>query len=120
MKRLNRFFYLLLLSAAFAACSDDDGPKTPPVEYDVISFEPAEGMLDAVTGQEVKLGEVKMSLMGLGDYTYPKVYCAKAYATTADLMASSLPQPTGIWLFIPITLRHMTAGVVSDSRRCTI
>lgn len=66
MKRLNRFFYLLLLSAAFAACSDDDGPKTPPVEYDVISFEPAEGMLDAVTGQEVKLGEVKMSLMGLG------------------------------------------------------
>ena len=46
MKRLNRFFYLLLLSAAFAACSDDDGPKTPPVEYDVISFEPAEGMLD--------------------------------------------------------------------------
>ncbi len=84
MKRLNRFFYLLLLSAAFAACSDDDGPKTPPVEYDVISFEPAEGMLDAVTGQEVKLGEVKMSLMGLGDYTYPKVYCAKAYATTAD------------------------------------
>ena len=61
---MNRFFYLLLLSAAFAACSDDDGPKTPPVEYDVISFEPAEGMLDAVTGQEVKLGEVKMSLMG--------------------------------------------------------
>lgn len=36
----------MLLSAAFAACSDDDGPKTPPVEYDVISFEPAEGMLD--------------------------------------------------------------------------
>lgn len=81
---MKNLVWIFIAACIFAACSDDDGPKTPPVEYDVISFEPAEGMLDAVTGQEVKLGEVKMSLMGLGDYTYPKVYCAKAYATTAD------------------------------------
>ncbi|MFQ7503393.1 MAG: hypothetical protein ACLRMJ_10340 [Alistipes finegoldii] len=40
-------------------------------------------MLDAVTGQEVKLGEVKMSLMGLG--IIPIRRCiVQAYATTAD------------------------------------
>ena len=59
-------------------------------------------MLDAVTGQEVKLGEVKMSLMGLGDYTYPKVYCAKAYATTADFDGKLfyLSQPEYGFLFL--------------------
>ena len=43
---MKNFVWIFIAACIFAACSDDDGPKTPPVEYDVISFEPAEGMLD--------------------------------------------------------------------------
>ena len=43
---MKNLVWIFIAACIFAACSDDDGPKTPPVEYDVISFEPAEGMLD--------------------------------------------------------------------------
>lgn len=80
---MKNLVWIFIAACIFAACSDDDGPKTPPVEYDVISFEPAEGMLDAVTGQEVKLGEVKMSGCGLGGLYLSEGVLCKSLRTTA-------------------------------------
>lgn len=81
MKRLNRIFCLLLLSAAFAACSDDDGPKTPTVEYDVISFEPAEGMLDA---KEDVVMLRDLEIIGYVPGSFHNVLCAKGYMNEED------------------------------------
>lgn len=84
MKRLNRILCLLLLPAAIASCSDDNGPGEKPFDGEVVSFEASEHLLDAMTGNDVQIGPVTMSLMGMGDYTYEKAYCAKPYAVDAD------------------------------------
>lgn len=82
MKHLLRIAIWGLCAAALAACSDDEGPKTPPVEYDVISFETSEGMLDAA-GKPVALGDV--TIVGEwagGDFT--NVLCGKEYMAEED------------------------------------
>ncbi len=75
---------LLFAFAAFAlaACSDDDnnGPKSE--KFDVISFEPSEHMMDVMTGEDVELGSVSMSVMG--EFTYQSIFCAKSYAVDAN------------------------------------
>lgn len=79
MKLMKHLFCLLLFSAAVAACSDDD--KTPPVEYDVISFEPAEGMLDA-KGNAVTLRDVEIE--GYVPGSFHNVLCAKGFMNEGD------------------------------------
>lgn len=107
MKKLFATSLLLLFSAsAFVACSDDDN-DTPKVKYEVISFEPSEGMVDP-NGKAVALGNVTMSLYMNGayvDHTYSNVFCGKPYAqghnfddmlfSTADGMAAFLSYYSG-------------------------
>ena len=45
-----------IIAAAFA--SDDDGPREKPFDGEVGSFEASEHLLDAMTGNDVKLGPV--------------------------------------------------------------
>ena len=82
MKRVLLTFPLISLAAlAFVGCSDDDNDAPKP-RYDVISFEESEHMMDVVTGEDVKLGSLSMTV---GEpFNYKKVFCAKAYATEAN------------------------------------
>lgn len=83
MKQLNRILLLSLLAFAFAACSDDDDSKTP-VEYDVISFEDAEGIVDLKSDKAMILGDVTMNLYTGETHTYREVFCAKEYVPAED------------------------------------
>lgn len=58
MKQMKHLFCLLLILTAFTACSDDDGPREKPFDGEVVSFEASEHLLDAMTGNDVKLGPV--------------------------------------------------------------
>lgn len=79
MKKLFATSLLLLFSAsAFVACSNDDDNDAPKVKYEVISFEPSEKMVD-MNGKTVALGDVTMSIYGLGDVLYKDVFCGKPY-----------------------------------------
>lgn len=85
MKLLSRFFLATLCVASVAACSDDDEGEPAP-EYDVISFEPSEHMVD-INGEEIVLKSVTMSLYegtGSADFTFSSIYCGKEYATTEN------------------------------------
>lgn len=81
---MKNIFWIIAAAFAFVACSDDDGPCEKPFDGEVVSFEASEHLLDAMTGDDVKLGPVTMSLMGMGDYTYANAFCAKQYAVEAD------------------------------------
>lgn len=81
---MKNIFWIIAAAFAFVACSDDDGPREKPFDGEVVSFEASEHLLDAMTGNDVKLGPVTMSLMGMGDYTYANAFCAKQYAVEAD------------------------------------
>ena len=78
--KLKPFLLAALCVAALSACSDDKDDTTPR-EYEVISFEASEHMADA-NGAEVQLGDVTMDLYGIGGYTYPDVFCGKAFAAS--------------------------------------
>ena len=57
----NNYFEMKNIFAAafaFVACSDDDGPREKPFDGEVVSFEASEHLLDAMTGNDVKLGPV--------------------------------------------------------------
>lgn len=83
MKKLFATSLLLLFSAsAFVACSDDDN-ETPKTKYEVISFEPSSAMVD-VNGETVALGDVTMSIYGLGDVLYQNVFCGKPYVQSGE------------------------------------
>lgn len=81
---MKNIFWIIAAAFAFVACSDDDGPREKPFDGEVVSFEASEHLLDAMTGNDVKLGPVTMSLMGMGNYTYANAFCAKQYAVEAD------------------------------------
>lgn len=81
---MKKFFFLACAAVVFAACSDDDAPRETPFDGEIVSFESDEHLLDAMTGSDVQLGAVTMSLMGIGNYTYEKVFCAKEYAVGTD------------------------------------
>ena len=81
---MKNIFWIIAAAFAFVACSDDDGPCEKPFDGEVVSFEASEHLLDAMTGDDVKLGPVTMSLMGMGDYTYANAFCAKQYAVGTD------------------------------------
>lgn len=81
MKNMKQLFGLLLLAAAFSACSDDKTPVVPNVEYDVISFETSEAMLDAA-GMDVELREVEIGGFIAGKYN--NVLCGKEYMMEED------------------------------------
>ena len=87
MKLFPHVFLAVLCVAALAACSkDDEKNPDPDGQYDLISFEPSEHMVD-VNGEEIALKSVTMSLYegaGYADFTFSSVYCGKEYATTAD------------------------------------
>lgn len=70
---------ILLAALAFVGCDDNDNDAPKP-QYDVISFEESEHMMDVMTGEDVVLGSVSMSVMG-APFNYKKVFCAKDYAT---------------------------------------
>lgn len=78
-------FLWMLPALLMAACNDDNEGKKPEPEanFEVISFESDEHMLDAMTGEDVALVDLKMSLWNIGDYVFSKVYCAKDYAVDA-------------------------------------
>ena len=63
---MKNIFWIIAAAFAFVACSDDDGPCEKPFDGEVVSFEASEHLLDAMTGDDVKLGPVTMSLMGMG------------------------------------------------------
>ena len=50
---------IIAAAFAFVACSDDDGPCEKPFDGEVVSFEASEHLLDAMTGDDVKLGPVR-------------------------------------------------------------
>lgn len=55
---MKKLLLLAFAAFAFAACSDDDGPREKPFDGEVVSFEASEHLLDAMTGNDVKLGPV--------------------------------------------------------------
>lgn len=57
---MKQIFALLLLAATFAACSDDEGPVMPDVQYDVISFETSEAMVDFL-GEPATPGDITVA-----------------------------------------------------------
>ena len=77
---MKNIFLIVVAVLAFTACSDDDGPKDT-VEYDIISFETAEGMLDA-GGKEVALRDVEIG--GYVPGSFHNVFCAKEYMNEED------------------------------------
>lgn len=87
---MKRFLFasalVLMASVAIVGCSDDDG-NDPISEYDVISFEPSEHMVD-INGDEITLKSVTMNLFvgndQYSDFTFSSVYCGKEYATTEN------------------------------------
>lgn len=91
-----KHLYLFLAAAALslAACSDDEGGNGgngggnngggKPFDGEVISFEASEHLMDVNTGDDIQLGDVTMSLYGIGEYTYRNVFCAKPYAVGTD------------------------------------
>ena len=58
MKMMKRTLLMAAAVLALAACSDDDGPREKPFDGEVVSFEASEHLLDAMTGNDVKLGPV--------------------------------------------------------------
>ena len=48
---MKNIFWIIAAAFAFVACSDDDGPREKPFDGEVVS-------LDAMTGNDVKLGPV--------------------------------------------------------------
>ena len=70
---------ILLAALAFVGC-DDDGNDAPKPQYDVISFEESEHMMDVMTGEDVVLGSVSMTVSA-DPFVYRKIFCAKDYAT---------------------------------------
>lgn len=80
MKRFLVTFSLILLAAqAFVGCDDNDNDAPKP-QYDVISFEESEHMMDVMTGEDVVLGSVSMTVSA-DPFVYRKIFCAKDYAT---------------------------------------
>lgn len=55
---MKNIFWIIAAAFAFVACSDDDGPREKPFDGEVVSFEASEHLLDAMTGNDVKLGPV--------------------------------------------------------------
>ena len=94
---MKNIFWIIAAAFAFVACSDDDGPREKPFDGEVVSFEASEHLLDAMTGNDVKLGPVTMSLMGMGDYTYANAFCAKQYAVEADFDIIRICLLAGDW-----------------------
>ena len=68
-----------MAALAFVGC-DDDGNDAPKPQYDVISFEESEHMMDVMTGEDVVLGSVSMTVSA-DPFVYRKIFCAKDYAT---------------------------------------
>lgn len=81
MKKLIKLFWAASAVAVLAACSDDnEGPGA--VQYDVISFETGEGMLDAA-GKPAVLGDVTI----VGEWAggdFSNVLCGREYMNEED------------------------------------
>lgn len=81
---MKKIFYFASAALLLAACSDDKetpgDPTPPPVEetFDVISFEPAEGMM-AIDGEAVVLGPIEV-VGGMAAATHQNCFWAKPYA----------------------------------------
>ena len=115
---MKNIFWIIAAAFAFVACSDDDGPCEKPFDGEVVSFEASEHLLDAMTGDDVKLGPVTMSLMGMGDYTYANAFCAKQYAVGTDFDGMLFSTADQNLVFKPIIHRYTTGGAVSGFRGC--
>lgn len=79
---MKKILFLAAAAVFLAACSDDSGPETPRTQ--VISFEKDERMTDIPGKKEVALGDLTISLLDGGTYTYRHVFTAKPYAVEAD------------------------------------
>ena len=55
---MKNIFWIIAAAFAFVASSNDDGPREKPFDGEVVSFEASEHLLDAMTGNDVKLGPV--------------------------------------------------------------
>ena len=55
---MKNIFWIIAAAFAFVACSDDDGPREKRFVGYVVSFVASENLLDALTGNDVKLGPV--------------------------------------------------------------
>lgn len=85
MITMKKIFYFTLAALAFVACADDTDPEIPVVEYNVISFESAEKMID-IRGEMVKLGDLQIN--GYATATHHKVFAAKKYMNQEDATGS--------------------------------
>ncbi len=79
MKKLIATPLILLAALAFTGCDDNDDDAPKP-QYDVISFEESEHLMDVMTGEDVVLKSVSMTVSA-DPFVYRKIFCAKDYAT---------------------------------------
>ena len=115
---MKNIFWIIAAAFAFVACSDDDGPCEKPFDGEVVSFEASEHLLDAMTGDDVKLGPVTMSLMGMGDYTMRTLFVRSNTLWVRISTACSFRRQTRIWFSTPIIHRYTTGGAASGFRGC--
>ena len=115
---MKNIFWIIAAAFAFVACSDDDGPREKPFDGEVVSFEASEHLLDAMTGNDVKLGPVTMSLMGMGDIPMRTLFVRSNTLWRRISTACSFPLPTRISFSTPIIHRYTTGGAVSGFRKC--
>lgn len=96
MKLLNRFFLLAAGVSVLTACSDDDkqnGPN-PGADYDVISFETSEGIVDP-EGGAVALGECVLE-GAISGGTFQNLYWTKSFSGYEDYLQNGV---FNTWLF---------------------
>lgn len=84
---MKKFILFSLSILLFAACSkDDDTPKAPTIDPNIISFESDENMVD-VNGAKITLGEINV-VGGATAATHSNIFWAKDYATAGTSYTS--------------------------------
>lgn len=80
---MKRLFLLAAAVCLLAACDKNDDAM-PKGDFEVISFEPSEGMTDLVANEALTLKDVTMNLYDIGNYTYQRVFCGKDYVSASN------------------------------------
>lgn len=96
MKPLKHCLFVLAGVAALTACSDDDRQKgpNPGTDYDVVSFETTEGIVNP-EGGAVALGECVLEGATSGG-TFQNLYWTKSFSGYEDYLQNGV---FNTWLF---------------------
>ena len=107
----------LPLMAAFTACSDDDGPKGPVVEYEVITFENCE-FAEGAKNNVVKNAEFSYEDLGAKfvGQDYYSMYGGCVVSGAAKIQDSGTPVPLTVAL--PDDTEH--AGADGSDKFCVL